>query len=139
MHWMIIVGFALAFYIQLHNDYAPDEHNKPNEKTGEIEPNTFYDIVNLPIKIIAMAIGEFEYGDMPFRNFSMDQFLFLNRLTFILFVYFIGIVQFYKALIFSTHSVLLFLHSSGHDELAHWHGNHGCTRNQKCFIGQNLA
>lgn len=132
MHWMIIVGFALAFYIQLHNDY-----DGPKDYQGD--GKTFNDIVNLPIKIIAMAIGEFEYGDMPFRNFSMDQFLFLNRLTFILFVYFIGIVQFYKALIFSTHSVLLFLHSSGHDELAHWHGNHGCTRNQKCFIGQNLA
>ena len=134
MHWMIIVGFALAFYIQLHNDYPEGKSLYP-----EGEGQTFNDIVNLPIKIIAMAIGEFEYGDMPFRNFSMDQFLFLNRLTFILFVYFIGIVQFYKALIFSTHSVLLFLHSSGHDELAHWHGNHGCTRNQKCFIGQNLA
>ena len=134
MHWMIIVGFALAFYIQLHNDYPEGKSLYPKG-----EGQTFNDIVNLPIKIIAMAIGEFEYGDMPFRNFSMDQFLFLNRLTFILFVYFIGIVQFYKALIFSTHSVLLFLHSSGHDELAHWHGNHGCTRNQKCFIGQNLA
>ena len=132
MHWMIIVGFALAFYIQLHNDYTDGLKDYPDGKT-------FNDIVNLPIKIIAMAIGEFEYGDMPFRKFSMDQFLFLNRLTFILFVYFIGIVQFYKALIFSTHSVLLFLHSSGHDELAHWYGNNGCTRNQKCFIGQNLA
>ena len=132
MHWMIIVGFALAFYIQLHNDYTDGLKDYPDGKT-------FNDIVNLPIKIIAMAIGEFEYGDMPFRKFSMDQFLFLNRLTFILFVYFIGIVQFYKALIFSTPSVLLFFHSSGHDELAHWYGNNGCTRNQKCFIGQNLA
>ena len=88
MHWMIIVGFALAFYIQLHNDYdGPKDY--PDGKT-------FNDIVNLPIKIIAMAIGEFEYGDMPFRPFKIDQFLFLNRLTFILFVYFIGIVQLYK-------------------------------------------
>ena len=77
---MIIVGFALAFYIQLHNDYKGHE-------AGE----TFNEIQNLPIKVIAMAIGEFEYGDMPFR--SMDQFLFLNRLTFILFVYFIALVM----------------------------------------------
>ena len=89
MHWMIIVGFALAFYIQLHNDYPEGESLYPNG-------TTFNDIENLPIKIIAMAIGEFEYGDMPFRDFSIDQFLFLNRLTFILFVYFIGIIQLLK-------------------------------------------
>ena len=82
MHWMIIVGFSLAFYIQLHNDYDEPESG-----------DTFNDIENLPIKTIAMAIGEFEYGDMPFRNFSMDNFLFLNRLTFILFVYFIALVM----------------------------------------------
>ena len=131
MHWMIIVGFALAFYIQLHNDYPEGKSLYP-----EGEGQTFNDIVNLPIKIIAMAIGEFEYGDMPFRHFSMDQFLFLNRLTFILFVYFIGIVQLYK--VYSLIH-LIFLYSSGNDELAHWYGNNGCTRNQKCFIGQNLA
>ena len=84
MHWMIIFGFALAFYIQLHNDY-----NKPEADAGK----TFNDIENLPIKTIAMAIGEFEYGDMPFRNFSLNNFLFLNRLTFILFVYFIALVM----------------------------------------------
>ena len=93
MHWMIIVGFALAFYIQLHNDYK-DDSNPQKEGT------TFNEIENLPIKIIAMAIGEFEYGDMPFRSFSIDQFLFLNRLTFILFVYFIGIVQLLKFIYF---------------------------------------
>ena len=81
---MIIVGFALAFYIQLHNDY---EHPEPG--SGD----TFNDIENLPIKTIAMAIGEFEYGDMPFRNFSLDNFLFLNRFIFILFVYFIALVM----------------------------------------------
>ena len=91
MHWMIIVGFALAFYIQLHNDYT----DSPQK-----EGTTFNAIENLPIKIIAMAIGEFEYGDMPFRSFSIDQFLFLNRLTFILFVYFIGIVQLLKFIYF---------------------------------------
>ena len=92
MHWMIIVGFALAFYIQLHNDYT----DPLNTQNG----TTFNEIENLPIKIIAMAIGEFEYGDMPFRSFSIDQFLFLNRLTFILFVYFIGIVQLIKFIYF---------------------------------------
>ena len=89
---MIIVGFALAFYIQLHNDYT----DPLNTQNG----TTFNEIENLPIKIIAMAIGEFEYGDMPFRSFSIDQFLFLNRLTFILFVYFIGIVQLIKFIYF---------------------------------------
>jgi hypothetical protein len=75
---LVLIGFMLTFYIQLHHDFKDDVNSEA--------PFTLY--YKVPLKTLAMFVGELEYGDFPFQSGQ-----FWNHLTFILFVYFIGMYQ----------------------------------------------
>ena len=74
---LILFGFMMAFYIQLHQDFV----TKYNDQSVFTEYST------VPLKGLAMFVGELEYGDFPFEEY------FWNHLTFILFVYFVVLVM----------------------------------------------
>ena len=97
IHSFILIGFFLAFYIQLHEDcdYNFDrEHckkrlmnnNSSLNEDDELETNSFTSIAVLPMKIMAMFVGELEYGDHPF----VKEFAF-NYIVFALFVFLVVI------------------------------------------------
>ncbi len=84
MYALIIFGFLMNFYIQLHNDIPKSEEGEDDDDDG----NPFKVWYYAPLKIIAMSVGELEYGDFPFRSG-----LILNYLAFVLFIYFIILVM----------------------------------------------
>ena len=75
----------MNFYIQLHND-IPKNDGLTDEGTEE-NNNPFKVWYLAPLKIVAMAVGELEYGDFPF-----SPGLYLNYVSFVLFIYFIVLV-----------------------------------------------
>ncbi|XP_059088380.1 uncharacterized protein LOC131884569 [Tigriopus californicus] len=77
LHLFLIGGFIAAFYLQLHDDtmgFGESEHNSFTSQT-------------IITKIMAMIIGELEYGDFPFTS------LVFNYITFGLFVFIVVIVM----------------------------------------------
>lgn len=77
LHLFLIGGFIAAFYLQLHDDTM---------EFGESEHNSFTSQAIIT-KIMAMIIGELEYGDFPFTS------LVFNYITFGLFVFIVVIVM----------------------------------------------
>ena len=97
VHLIILFGFILSFYIQFHNKTPssdgkvifpekPSAKNETNNK--EKEDDSFDEIYKVPFKIIAMFVGELEYGDLPFNTHSI-----FNYVTFVLFVYLVVLVM----------------------------------------------
>ena len=71
VHLILLLGFMSAFYIQLKTVF--------NSNTSMM--------VNAPMKTLAMAVGELEYGDFPFQTG-----LPWNYFSFVIFVFFVVLV-----------------------------------------------
>jgi hypothetical protein len=90
----------LSFYIQFHNKTSnsngkvifPEEPSAKNETTKKEEPeeedDSFDEIYKVPFKIIAMFVGELDYGALPFNTHQI-----FNYVTFVLFVYLVVLVM----------------------------------------------
>ena len=98
VHLIILFGFMLSFYIQFHNKTPnsngkvifPEEPSAKNETTNKEEPedDSFDEIYKVPFKIIAMFVGELDYGALPFNTHQI-----FNYVTFVLFVYLVVLVM----------------------------------------------
>lgn len=97
VHIFLFVGFATGFYVQLHTDcnglHCDNEPDTSinNGTTGNAEGdeagNVFSQTIILPLKILAMFVGELEFGDHPFKRYPF------NFVVFALFVYLVVIVM----------------------------------------------
>ena len=101
VHLIILFGFILSFYIQFHNKTTssdgsaifpekPSAKNKTNNKeVPEPEEDAGFDeIYKVPFKIIAMFVGELDYGALPFNTHQI-----FNYVIFVLFVYLVVLVM----------------------------------------------
>jgi hypothetical protein len=110
VHLIILFGFMLSFYIQFHNKTpnSVKSHNKTANSDGKVifpvEPSAknettnkeeaeeedagFDEIYKVPFKIIAMFVGELDYGALPFNTHQI-----FNYVTFVLFVYLVVLVM----------------------------------------------
>ena len=101
VHLIILFGFILSFYIQFHNKTtssdgkvispekpSANETNSKEVPEPEEEDAGFDEIYKVPFKIIAMFVGELDYGALPFNTHQI-----FNYVTFVLFVYLVVLVM----------------------------------------------
>ena len=88
VHLIILFGFILSFYIQFHNKTPSSETNNKKVPEPEEEDAGFDEIYKVPFKIIAMFVGELDYGALPFNTHQI-----FNYVTFVLFVYLVVLVM----------------------------------------------
>ncbi len=92
IHLFLFFGFGLAFYIQLHNDHTDNPHLRtatagPANDTATDEEaggNHFNGGIDLTLKVMAMFIGELEFGDHPFAEGNSFSYVVFGLFVFII-------------------------------------------------------